>query len=301
MRELWPLPLALAAALLAVLGLEYAPVSIAVVAGLSFACGAYARLAAGAAGAIVLLTALLVTNGESFVPEAIATAGPWLAGRVVRSRSRLVGELARRTRELEAEQDSYARLAVRHERARMARELHDIVAHHLAVMVVQAGAGRMAEHDGPERAAERFTSIGEAGDQALEEMVRLVDILHEGERDDVQLVLDRARSAGLTIAATLPAGDAELPDTALRIVQESLTNTLKHAPGADVDVRLEHDDGGLEIEVRDRGGTSRPTLAETGAGLGLAGLRERVEDAGGRLDAGPLPAGGWRVHARLPL
>ena len=276
---------------------------------LSYALGAYARPAAGTVAVLVLLVALEAAFGipdDSWVPLAVCTVGPWLAGRAVRARRGLVAALAERTRELEAEEAAFARLAVRRERARIARELHDIVAHNLAVMVIQAGAGRM-EPAGAPAAALRFAGIGEAGGQALAEMDRLVDLLHaepDGVPERLEAVLAQAQAAGLRVRATpWPAGvqlPRELGETVVRIVQEGVTNTLKHAPGSDLDVGLAVRDGGLEIDLRDRGSSARPTLADTGAGLGLAGLRERVAAAGGQLTAGPVPDGGWRLHARLP-
>jgi signal transduction histidine kinase len=281
---------------------------------LSYGCGAFARSVPGAVGMTILLAALEVTSGiphDAWVPVLFSTVGPWLAGRAVRSRREVVTALAHRTRELQAEQDAFSRLAVRHERARIARELHDIVAHNLAIMVVQAGAGRMATRDHTERTAERFSSIGDAGAQALSEMARLVDVLHaaDGESNDHQgrlrLVLHQARAAGLTIhAMTLPRGvqlPPELEDIAHCIVQEGVTNTLKHAPRANVHVRLVVYERVLEVEVRDDGARTTPTLADTGAGLGLTGLHERVTAIGGQLDAGPEPGAGWRLHARLPM
>ena len=287
MREHVAPALTAAAALAIVLtGDVESPVAgLVVLAALAYACGAYARTLPGA---IATATLLASTLSASFVPVVICTLGPYLAGRVVRSRGRLVAELRARTRELEAEQEAYTRLAVRHERARIARELHDIVAHHLAVMVVQAGAGRMTGRDDPQRLAQ----IADAGRQALAEMERLVELIGEREHD-VNRLLERARAAGLTIRAP----ELQLDGTAYRVVQEAVTNVLKHAPGADVDVRV----GRGEIEIRDSGPATAPTLAATGAGLGLEGLRERLAAAGGSLDAGPHPDGGWSVRARLPI
>jgi signal transduction histidine kinase len=205
----------------------------------------------------------------------------------------LVAALAVRELELEREQEAFARLAVQHERARIARELHDIVAHHLAVMVVQAGAGRMAAASGDtSRRAERFAGIRAAGGEALDEMARLLELLEAG-RESLPRLLERARAAGLTVRYD---GPDELGEDARRIVQEALTNALKHAPGAAVEIEVRGD----ELSVRDGGARTRLTLAETGAGVGLAGLRERAEAAGGRLAAGPTPTGGWEVRATLP-
>jgi signal transduction histidine kinase len=274
----------------------------------SYACGVYASLVAGAASVAVLLVALVIP-GDSAVPFVLATVGPWAAGRIVRSRQELVGALRDRTRELEAEQEAFARLAVRRERARIAHELHDIVAHHLAVMVIHAGAGRMAP-PGQGGGGERLDSIRQAGDQALAEMTRLVAMLQSDADDDLpptgrlRLLLDQARATGIDLRATAVPSDvwlpAEIEEGAYRLVQEGLTNAMKHAPGSTVDLRLSVQAGALEIELRDSGAKAPSKLAMTGSGLGLAGMRERIEALGGRLDAGPVSGGGWRVHARVP-
>lgn len=245
---------------------------------------------------------------ESVVPLILTTAVPWIAGVAVRSRHQLSDSLGRRTRELEAEQDNLARLSVQRERARIARELHDIVAHHLAVIVVQAGAGRVAqsEHD---EAAERFSRIRQSGEQALSEMERLVDLLQDHDdgaesHPQIEVLLDQAQSAGLRIGDTqLPTDVALSPEAerlAYRIVQEGLTNAMKHAPGSEVRLRISAKSEELEIDLHNWGGEAPAGLAETGAGLGLRGLRERLEALGGSLEAAP-EAGGWRLHAGIPL
>jgi signal transduction histidine kinase len=280
--------------------------------GVSFAIGARAPRWRGLAAVVALLVALQVQVGFSEFPNyelGLATLAPWWAGRQVRRRSLLVAALAQRTRELEAEQDAFARLAVRRERGRIARELHDIVAHHLAVIVVQAGAGRLAPAGRPEVETERFAAIRQAGDQALADMARLVDVLHadgaDGARDRMRLLVDEASAGGVEVDFVALGPSAPLPpgvdDAAYRVVREALTNAIKHAPGARVRVRLTVRDDVLEIEVADGGADGAPALAATGSGLGLEGMRERLEALGGRLEAGPAPGAGWRVHARVPL
>ena len=306
--------LALAAATLASRladGLTVPSAVLLVVCAVAFGCGAFAGTRSGAAATAALLVALLVAYGipeGSTVPLVLCVAGPWLAGRAVRSHRLLVEALATRTRELESEQEAYVELAVRHERARVARELHDIVAHHLAVIVVQAGAGRMAAPEAPGRAAERLAGIRSAAAEAVGELDRLLDVL-DADPDDrgraLGTLAERARAAGLDVELSpLPDGvrlDPELEATAHRIVQEGLTNALKHAPGARVRVRLAIADGTLELEVRDDGARAPATLAGAGAGAGLPGLRERVAGAGGTLVAEPFGRDGWRLLARLPV
>ena len=194
-----------------------------------------------------------------FVPLVFAIIAPWWVGQQLRQRRRMVRELGARSRELEAEEDAFARLSVRRERARIARELHDIVAHHLAVIVIQAGAGRVADPNRMDEAAERFRSVRESGEQALAEMARLVDILHADDAhapgtDRLQLLLESADANGLDVQVTpLPPGvqlPAEVEDAAYRVVQEGLTNVMKHAPGAEVEVRLGLRGDSFEIVVR---------------------------------------------------
>jgi signal transduction histidine kinase len=272
-------------------------------------CGAAAPARAGAAGTLALAAALALGFGVSdtdVVPLIFCTTVPWATGRAVRAHRMLATELQQRTRELEAEQEGLRRLAIERERARIARELHDIVAHHVAVIVVQAAAGRMAVAESREEAAERLTRIARAGRDSLAELELLQGRRAGDVDDDARLarMVDQARDAGLTVRATpwprCAALSRECRDTAHRVVQEALTNAIKHAPGAAVDVRLSLPGGALEIRVHDDGGRSQPTLASSGAGAGLDGLRERVAALGGELEAGPA-GDGWRVTGRLPL
>jgi signal transduction histidine kinase len=289
-------------------------VGLLVVSALSFGCGAYASLRPGLLAVGVLMAAQQVAEGFTDFPNveiAFTTLAPWWVGHEVRKRGELVHALAERTRELEAEQDAFARLSVRRERARIARELHDIVAHHLAVIVVQAGAGRTAGSGNGTRAAERFASIRQSGSQALAEMSRLVDILHTdiGRDDDgrkrLRLLLDQAQNGGAGLRVTPLPADMRLPaaleDSALRVVQEGLTNAIKHAPGAEVHVRLALTGDSLEVEVSDRGGSVPAVLATTGSGFGLTGMRERIEAVDGSFQAGPQTSGGWHLCVRLPM
>jgi signal transduction histidine kinase len=272
----------------------------------SYACGARAPLRWGAAAVLALAVAMQLTLGFEDFPNLeilILALAPWWVGRQVRVRRRLVRELTARTNELEAEQDAFASLSVRHERARIARELHDIVAHHLAVIVVQAGAGRLAPDSG-DVGLERLRSIRGSGGQALAEMARLVDVIHidagssQDGRDPLRVVLDQARAGGLDLDVEPFPG--KVPEAAVSVVREGLTNTMKHAPGARVRVRLTHTADGLEVEVRDEGGGPPSGLAQTGSGIGLTGMRERIESLGGTLEAGPTE-NGWRLRARVPL
>ncbi len=242
----------------------------------------------------------------------VVTIGSWAVGLVVRSRRQITEQLAVRGRELEAERELFAAEAVRYERGRIARELHDIVAHCVSVMVIQAGAGQRLTAADPSLAAEAFDSIGEAARQAEAEIGRLLDLLGAtGEQrgaDGLQLIgelVTRAAAAGLAVSCRFSGSVDGLPapasDAAYRVVQESLTNALKHAPGAPVDIVIEGAGGYVEIDVRNGPAVGPPSgLERSGGGRGLTGMRERVAACGGELTAGPAPAGGWRVVARLP-
>jgi signal transduction histidine kinase len=249
--------------------------SLLAMAAVAYGCGAYAASRAGALAVVALVALMLAASSAAGVPGVLAALAPWWTGRQVRRRRKLVRELAERTRELEAEEDAFARLAVRHERARIARELHDIVAHHLAVIVVQAGAGRLASAEAGQ-AGERFASIRQAGGDALAEMARLVDVLHAddggsgGYQRSLRLLLERAEASGLELEVTpLPRDVVLAPaveEAAYRVVQEGLTNAMKHAPGSPVSVRLSVTGGVLEIAVRNAGEVAPSTLATTAPG-----------------------------------
>jgi signal transduction histidine kinase len=297
----------------ALAGGRLAIVGVLVGCALTYACGAYASLRAGGRAVAGLVVAVQVSMGFAEFPNveiAFGTVVPFWVGRQVGLRSALVGKLAQRTRELEQEQEAFARLAVSRERARIARELHDIVSHHLAVIVVQAGAGRVAAKPSRERAQERFETIRSSGADALTEMGRLVDLLSA---DDVrerrasgswQALVEQARAGGLDVQLTPLPADVRLPqqveDNAYGIVREGLTNAIKHAPGARVTIQLDLHGEELQIEVHSSGSRNDLQPLGTGAGLGLLGIRERLQPTGGTLQAGPDPAGGWRLVATLP-
>jgi len=281
---------------------------------LAYSAGAYASWRHGIAIAVALIAGAQVHMGFSDFPNfelAFVVLGPWWIGSQIARRRTLIAELQARTAELAAEQDAFARLSVRHERARIAHELHDIVAHHLAVIVVQAGAGRMAPAGASDKAAEHLGAIRQAGDQALAEVARLVDILHVDQQDGagglskLRVLVDEANATGAHVRLQPLPPAAEVPrdveDEAYRVVREGLTNAAKHAPGAPVRVRLRADDSELEVDVRNEPSAEPSSLARTGSALGLAGMRERVEALGGTLSYGPADDGGWELRACLPV
>jgi signal transduction histidine kinase len=220
-----------------------------------------------------------------------------------------------RDRELRAQLlELKARDAVAEERARIARELHDLVAHNVSVMVVQAGAERHALAPGQESTREALSSIERSGRQALAEARRLLGVLRQG--DDQEALepqpgvarlgdlVEQVRRAGLAAELTVEGDPVELPAgidlCAYRVVQEGLTNALKHAGPAHAHVRLRYAPARLAVEVTDDG-PGVPQADGDRAGHGLVGMRERVALYGGRIDAGPRPEGGFAVRAELPL
>ncbi|HEY7076970.1 MAG TPA: histidine kinase [Solirubrobacteraceae bacterium] len=275
---------------------------------LAYSCGAHAPTLYGLVATVSLAVAIQVFVGFSEAPNleiAIITLPPWWMGRQVRRRRELVRELADRTRELAAEEEAFIRLSVERERARIARDLHDIVSHHLAVVVIQAGAGRLADGADPELATGGLAAIRDAGLHALAETDRLVAMLGPGESGALRLapLLARARAIGARVAVS-PSNPALAPDieaVAYRVAQEALTNAMKHAPGAPLDLRVAATDAELVITARNDGGAQASTISHTGSGLGLDGMRERVAALGGTVAAGPEADGGFRLCARLPL
>jgi signal transduction histidine kinase len=303
-----------AATLLAIapLGQALTAVTLAVVV-VAFWTGRCESRWGGVAGLVGLVGALEV-NGlgtDAFVPALIVPGAAWAAGRALRERELVAEQLAERVRELEDEREAHAVLSVRYERARIASELHDIVAHAISVMVVQAGAGqRLAAHD-PEATAEVFEAIAGAAREAERDMGRLVSLLGDehaiGPSPDLTLVEElvaRAAGSGLNVTLRLEGERDGLPavlgQTAYRVVQEGLTNALRYAAGARVSVRVRGEPAELAVEVENAPGRGAGALAGAGTGNGLRGLRERVVAQGGTLRAGPTPDGGWLVAAQMP-
>ncbi|MFE5856538.1 sensor histidine kinase [Streptomyces sp. NPDC056500] len=252
------------------------------------------------------------------VPFALA----WVLGDSIRTRRAYFAELEERATRLEREREAQAKVAVAAERARIARELHDVVAHNVSVMVVQADGAAYVLDAAPDQAKQALETISTTGRQALAEMRRLLGVLRTGDdpesgeyvpQPDVQQIEDlveQVRRAGLTVDFRIEGTPRPLPSgvelTAYRIVQEALTNTRKHAgPEVGASVRLVYFDDGLGLLVEDDGRGSAHELYEDGGadgqGHGLIGMRERIGMVGGTLDAGPRPGGGFRISALLPL
>jgi signal transduction histidine kinase len=232
---------------------------------------------------------------------------------MVRQRTRDAAEHAARADRAEREREEGAARAVAEERARIARELHDIVSHSISVIAVQTQAVRRRLGPDHAREVDDLQAVEATAREAMAEMRRLFGILRaEGERpslspqpglDQLDRLIADTRAAGVDVSLTVDGRPTPLPPgldlTAYRIVQEALTNVRKHAPGGQVAVRLRHGEADIGLAVDDTGGVASPDA--DGAGLGLVGMRERVELYGGTLEAGPRPGGGFTVRARLPF
>jgi signal transduction histidine kinase len=281
----------------------------------------------GVAAAVAVVGVDVLTNrapwGEAVFGGVVMFVA-WYVGRRLRLRQERAAQLLR-------EQAAEARRIVIEERARIARELHDVVAHRVSLMTVQAGAAKAVAAEDPEAALRAMGAVEEAGRQALDELRHLLGVLRpETDLDglgpqpglaDLPRLVDQIRGAGVDVSLATDGAPAELPARvdlfAYRIVQEALTNVLKHAgPGANTQVRLGTDRSGIVIEVLDDGEGLEPPSAATGpfrpagspvgdrqdrrSGHGIVGMRERALLLGGTLDARPRQGGGFRVVAHLP-
>jgi signal transduction histidine kinase len=278
------------------------------------------RAVAGLAAVIALIwTDVIVSShpdSASFLFTALLVFGPWLVGRIVAARSELAEELRDKADRLERAQEKQAQLAVAEERTRIARELHDVVAHNVSVMVVQAAAARRMIDRDASKAKEALGSVEQTGREALKEMRRVVGMLGQKDEelalapqpsvDELGWLIEHAREAGLEVELTIEGDRKRLESgvdlSAFRIVQEALTNTLKHAGPARAEVRIRYGEHDVEVDVRDNG-RGVPAAADNGAvtGQGLVGMRERVAMLGGEIEAGYRKDGGFGVHAKLPL
>ncbi|MGW3088171.1 sensor histidine kinase [Streptomyces sp. NPDC001108] len=246
----------------------------------------------------------------------------WVLGDSMRTRRAYFRQLEERAARLEREREAQSKVAVAAERARIARELHDVVAHNVSVMVVQADGAAYVMDAAPDQAKQALETISSTGRQALAEMRRLLGVLRTGDAQEsgeyvpqpdveqIQELIEQVRRTGLAVDFKVEGTPRPLPSgvelTAYRIVQEALTNTRKHGgPDAGASVRLLYFDDGLGLLVEDDGRGAAHELYEDGgadgAGHGMIGMRERVGMVGGTLDAGPRPGGGFRISALLPL
>ena len=239
----------------------------------------------------------------------VLTAGAGFTGRALRARS---SALEDRAETLDWEEQQRAAEAAAEERRRIARELHDIISHSLGVVVLQAGAAERVLDRDAQRARAVLESIRSTGQEAIGEMATLLGLLDPTPRTsrepqpslaDIDGLLARMRDAGLSVDLVVDGHRRALPAaielSAFRVLQEALTNTLKHAPGTHVDAVLRYEETELQVEVSNTAAVARTDGA--GGGRGLAGMRERLEVFGGTLEAGPQSDGGWKLRATFPV
>lgn len=270
-----------------------------------------------AVGLVLTWAGVVLTPGsktiDNYLMITLILGGAWGLGRMLRRRLMEAVALERRALQAEREREDAARAAVTEERGRIARELHDIVAHGLSLMIVQAAAAEQVLRREPEAAGPPLAAIQSTGREALADMQRLLGILRVDEADRtpqpslarVDRLVAQLSDAGLPVelrvegdVRALPAG---LDVCGYRVVQEALTNSLKHGQPSTASVVVRYGADDLELEVLDNGARGNTTSGLPGAGRGLVGMRERVALYGGLLEAGRRPEGGYAVRARLPL
>ncbi len=275
---------------------------------------------AWAAGALVAVgIGLFVANdGDAFAAGdvifgTVIVGGPWAAGLAMRLRRAKERRLHARTVELERDQEEFARQAVADERARIARELHDLVSHAISVTILQARGGRHMIGVDDEAARAAFGAIDRTNQQALGDMRRLLSLLRESDEElglapqpslrGLDALVAEARSSGQLVEVSISGDPRDLPPgvdlSAYRIVQEALTNVRKHTDQARVWVTVRYGADDVDVAVRDDGDAHQAELDGV-VGHGLVGIRERVAVAAGEVSIGPCPEGGFMVRARLP-
>ena len=297
-----------------------------------------AWLAAGATALAVAAAELFFYGDTMFDGEPLYAAVTVLAamwwGESVRARRSYVAELRDRAERAERTREEEARRRVDEERLRIARELHDVVSHTIGVISVQAGVAAHLLHRRPDKAADSLAAIRQASDEALGELHAMLGVLRERDGDaggaplspapglaELDALVAQAAGAGVEVRVSLEGEPRRLPPAvdlaAYRVVQESLTNVVRHAGASRADITVTHLDGRVEVEVTDDGNGVVPPSAATGAfrpagspvgdrrhrrsGQGIPGMRERARAIGGSLEAGPRPGGGFRVQASLPV
>jgi signal transduction histidine kinase len=338
-RRRWPLTafaLQVAAWTLAALLSNRLGITVGAVAALlvvAYSAGAYsahraASLATVAVGSLLLDVGPAVVSPERFwrflnptsesnlltvVLTTLLLVTAWLSGNAMRARRRHVAELEDRAVRMQRERESSLRAALAEERAHIARELHDVVAHGVSVMIIQAEAARRLLTCSPARAAEALQTVSMTGSDALGELQHLLRVLDAGDGQaelepaptlsTLERLLARMRSTGVEVELHRAGRPRPLPRglelTAYRVVQEALTNVLKHGGGARAEVHLDYGPDCLRVEVVDDGHAAPLAVGERGRGL--LGMRERMAAYGGELETGPRPEGGYAVRAWLPL
>jgi signal transduction histidine kinase len=318
-RRRWPLTVVSICGILATIygisTLPDPPVPYAVLVGVYSAAAHSTRLGANIAGvtSAIFITGSILADPNADFSDALVLlpifATAWLLGDGARRRRELARQLKDRADYLERTQAAEASAAVAAERNRIAREMHDVIAHHLSMMVVQAEAGPVVLAD-PSRASASFDAISAAGKQALTEMRQLLGVLREDEKaplrpqpgvDDIGELVAGVRSAGLDVRLGFSGVPIPLPAavdlSVYRLVQEALTNCVRHASATVVNVDLAYSRQELVVSVADDGSGS----VQRPGGHGLVAMRERMTLVGGTLEAGPQPDHGWLVRAVVPI
>jgi signal transduction histidine kinase len=277
--------------------------------------GRVSTIALGIGVVVMVVLAVVYDPNDIIFPVVFFWVLPWLAGRTLRNQTRLARELAEKAERAQHAREEDERRAIMTERNRIARELHDVLAHNLSVMVVQAAGARQVLEKSPERAVEAAALIERTGREALAEIRHLFGPVRRGGPEPlsgaqsiarVDDLARRARQAGLRVELRVSGDAVELPAgidlAAYRIVQEALTNTLKHSPGARARVTVAYEPNEIVLSVEDDGEGPRDEheLGGAGGGHGLVGMRERAAVYGGVVQAGREPDGGFAVRARLP-
>jgi signal transduction histidine kinase len=277
--------------------------------------GRISVVALGIGFCVMVTLAIIFDPDDIFFPVTFFWIIPWVVGRTIRNQTMLARELAEKAERARHARDEEERRAIAIERSRIARELHDVLAHNLSVMVVQASAAQRIVERNPEKAIEVAAVIERTGREALAEIRHLFGAVRRGEGEDLSgppsiTRLDglarRARAAGLGVELRVVGDPVALPAgidlTAYRIVQEALTNALKHAGSARASVTVSYEPNEVVLSIEDDGEGPREgfELGELGGGHGLVGMRERAALYGGLVQAGRRRGGGFAVHARLP-
>jgi signal transduction histidine kinase len=255
----------------------------------------------------------LIGDGSSLVADALILAAAWWLGDGTRRRQEAIVTARQRAAELEQAREELARRAVTEERLRIARELHDVVAHSMSIIAVQSGVGVHVLDSRPDEARKALEAVEATSRQALVEMRRLLGVLRQEAETrgslapapglaEVETLAAEVAKAGVRVEVRIEGTPAELPAgldlSAYRIIQEALTNVVRHAAPATARVAVRHSPGQVALEVVDDG---RGPWDHGHGGHGIAGMRERAALYGGTLEAGPLPGGGFRVAATLPV
>jgi signal transduction histidine kinase len=277
---------------------------------------ATAVTAVAAASIELFLYGETMFDGEPLYAAVTVLAAMWW-GEAVRARRAYVAELRDRAERAERSREEEARRRVDEERLRIARELHDVVSHTIGVISVQAGVAAHLLHRRPDKAADSLAAIRQASDEALGELHAMLGVLREGDGDggpaplapapglaELDALIAQAAGAGIEVRVAVEGEPRRLPSAVdlacYRVVQESLTNVVRHAEASQAEITVTHLDDRVVVEVLDDGAAPSGNGA-VGSGQGIPGMRERARALGGSLEAGPRPGGGFRVQASLPV